>query len=212
MANLAMGDVIALIKALGGKKATQSGYFFNGKFYKDAQHTEEITPKEGMLYIDSGAHKLYVYDSGAYVPVAGGATTGASVFEGYGEMVESINAMSSAELQLGGNVYVFIENPLDPSIWNPDLWIARINSTSIPYTYTTDDALKADLLANKSIRVGYYTLAVLEGGADLANYYNKQQADATFKKSADMLEEATITLYEVGSNTPHTYKTYIEAQ
>lgn len=37
------------------------GYFYEGKFYKDPEHTEEIAPKEGNLYFDANSGLMYIY-------------------------------------------------------------------------------------------------------------------------------------------------------
>lgn len=47
------------------------GYYFNGQFYQDSEHTTLITPDTEKLYFDktSGAtNKLYTYNGSAYQP------------------------------------------------------------------------------------------------------------------------------------------------
>lgn len=178
------------------------GYFDGTNFYKDAEMTELITPKEGTLYLDKDGHKLYVYDSGVYIALVGGNSDGALVFEDIEEMVEAVNDMSKGALSRGQNIYL-----LDTGV--PDLWCAQIVGTSVPYTYTTDEAFVSDLQTNKKVQIGYHYIAQLESGADLSNYYNKQQADATFQKKADMLPEQTYSC-EMSDGTSKTLKLYAE--
>ena len=59
------------------------GYYYNDKFYADAQHTEEITAATGKIYIDLSTGysyrwggSEYVNVNAAYAPLASPALTG----------------------------------------------------------------------------------------------------------------------------------------
>lgn len=59
------------------------GYYYNDKFYADAQHTEEITAETGKIYIDlttgysyRWGGSEYVNVNAAYAPLASPALTG----------------------------------------------------------------------------------------------------------------------------------------
>lgn len=52
------------------------GYFFEGKWYKDKTHIEEIQPNENRIYIDSGI--LYYFDGSALQQISSGAIPTAS--------------------------------------------------------------------------------------------------------------------------------------
>lgn len=41
------------------------GYLYGGKFYKDAEHKEEIITKPDNIYVDSSSGDLYYYDTAA---------------------------------------------------------------------------------------------------------------------------------------------------
>lgn len=46
---------------------TDAGFLANGVMYKDGDHKEAITPREGSYYIDQTERKVYKYDGSAYV-------------------------------------------------------------------------------------------------------------------------------------------------
>lgn len=60
------------------------GYYYNGKFYEDNEHTVEIVGIEGFIYIDLPNDELYLYDttSSTFV-LAGGSGGASSIVQGY---------------------------------------------------------------------------------------------------------------------------------
>ena len=46
------------------------GYYYNGAFYSDAQHTTEITPETGKIYVDLSSEKTYRWSGSVYVEIA----------------------------------------------------------------------------------------------------------------------------------------------
>ena len=40
------------------------GYYFEDKFYSDAEHTDEIEALQDKLYVDLGKNDLYIYHGG----------------------------------------------------------------------------------------------------------------------------------------------------
>lgn len=46
------------------------GYLYNGKFYKEAAHTTEITGETGKIYVDLSTEKTYRYSGSAYVEIS----------------------------------------------------------------------------------------------------------------------------------------------
>ena len=52
----AMGDV-------------KEGYLYNGSFYYDAEHTQEITPAADMVYVDKSTNKTYRWSGTQYVVI-----------------------------------------------------------------------------------------------------------------------------------------------
>lgn len=51
----------------GDPTGVVAGYYYNGKFYEDDQHTIEISGLTGYIYINLTKHKLYLYDGSEYV-------------------------------------------------------------------------------------------------------------------------------------------------
>ena len=45
------------------------GYYYNGKFYTDSAHTEEITPETGKIYVDLDTNKTYRWSGTTYVEI-----------------------------------------------------------------------------------------------------------------------------------------------
>lgn len=171
-------DYLDYIARHGAKGSVKNAYFFNNKMWEDAAHTIEITPEEGKIYLAENQHKLYVYQEGAYIAISGSNQSGSAVFATYQSMVNYVNYIGREELSVGSNVYI-----LDVGI--PDLWVAVAETTSVEYNFVSNEQFLADLAESGHVKVGFYLIAQLESGADLANYYNKQQADARFLNKAD---------------------------
>lgn len=89
----------------------------------------------------------------------GGGEEGAKakVYDNYSAFVSEVNAMSGSDLQVGNSVYI-----VDTEV--ADLWVAKVESSSVQYTYTTDDALMGALTGNKdtTLQIGYYRFCRLE--------------------------------------------------
>lgn len=49
------------------------GYFYDEKFYEDAEHTIEIIPSIYYVYISMDNFKLYIYVNNKYEPICGSA-------------------------------------------------------------------------------------------------------------------------------------------
>ena len=64
---------------------TVEGYYYDGKFYEDAQHTTEITGETGKIYIDISSNKSYRWTGSVYTRIdecpAFGETQG-TIYEG----------------------------------------------------------------------------------------------------------------------------------
>lgn len=48
------------------------GYYYNGAFYSDSEHTEEITPETGKIYVDLTSEKAYRWSGSVYVEISQG--------------------------------------------------------------------------------------------------------------------------------------------
>lgn len=59
------------------------GYYFENKFYEDAEHTIEITAEKGKIYVDLTADpsKCYRWSGSTYVQIGGGGGGGSDHYE-----------------------------------------------------------------------------------------------------------------------------------
>lgn len=46
------------------------GYYYGGKFYTDSEHTQEITPETGKIYVDLDTNKTYRWSGSTYVEIS----------------------------------------------------------------------------------------------------------------------------------------------
>lgn len=49
------------------------GYMYQGRFYSDAQHTQEITGEEGKIYLDLATNTTYRWSGNSFIPITGQA-------------------------------------------------------------------------------------------------------------------------------------------
>ena len=49
------------------------GYMYQGRFYADAQHTQEITGEEGKIYLDLATNTTYRWSGNSFIPITGQA-------------------------------------------------------------------------------------------------------------------------------------------
>ena len=102
--------------------------------------------------------------------IAKGAQKGIS-YGDYETMITAFNALASSVYNVGQSVYII-------SLDVPDLWVSDIESGSVPYTYTTDEAFVSALQTDGYVQVGFYKLSALETGkVDLSDYYTQTQTD-----------------------------------
>lgn len=69
--------------------------------------------------------------------------------------ITALNGYNNTQLKVGDNVYI-VETGV------PDLWVAAVETNSVAYNYTTNDAFNDDLVENTLVQVGYYKFAYLE--------------------------------------------------
>lgn len=86
-------------------------------------------------------------------------------------MVTELNSLDSTVKTVGSNLLI-------QTLGVPDFWIFSIESTNVPYTYTTDEAFIEDVTTNGSVQVGYYKVSILESlKVDLTNYATLDDLD-----------------------------------
>ena len=86
-------------------------------------------------------------------------------------MVTELNSLDSTVKTVGSNLLI-------QTLGVPDFWIFSIESTNVPYTYTTDEDFIEDVTINGSVQVGYYKVSILESlKVDLTNYATLDDLD-----------------------------------
>jgi hypothetical protein len=61
----------------------KEGYLFEGKFYRDAEHTEEIEPQGDMIYIDLVTDKEYRWGGTIFAPISESLALGETASTAY---------------------------------------------------------------------------------------------------------------------------------
>lgn len=114
----------------------------------------------------------------------------AKAFASYQALVTDINDYAETELKTGWSIYIQTLNV-------PDLWVYSVEETSIPYTYTTDQAIINALDTTGYIQVGYFKLSKLETGkVNMDDYVLK-----TTKVNGETLDDdVVVTFSNLGGN------------
>lgn len=84
----------------------------------------------------------------------------AAGYENYEAMITALNAMSKTDMTVGWSLYIKTQGV-------PDWWVYSVEETSVPYTYTTDQALIDDAEATGDVQIGYFKLAVSESKVEI---------------------------------------------
>lgn len=122
----------------GGGKATE-GYYYDGAFYSDSEHTTAITPKKDQMYADitnasgGGYAPLYFYNGTAYV------LTG----DGTGSEVEANPTLSGGEAALTGlkvgNTKYAVPQGGSTHLYQHNIYIGDDNGQAAFYLITNSD-------------------------------------------------------------------------
>lgn len=81
----------------------------------------------------------------------------AKAYNNISAMVTALNAMGAEDLKIGNNLYI-------STLAVSDLWVRAVETTSVPYTYTTDEAFVTALTnaGESGLQIGYYRVLALE--------------------------------------------------
>lgn len=103
----------------------------------------------------------------------------------YPKMLAELYKLSSNEFHVGQNIMIV---QLDV----PDLWVSNVSTTFSNYTYTTDAAFIEGLKSKGGVKIGYYTLSLLETQkVDLTNYPTAAQIQALNTELNKKLNDGT---------------------
>ena len=111
-------------------------------------------------------------------------------YANYSSIITELNSASATAFKVGQSLYVQTQEV-------PDLWIISIESSSIPYTYTTDAAFVTATGASGGQQVGYYKLAQLETEkVDLADYVTDTEMNQAIGDATIAIEQGVATALE----------------
>ena len=118
----------------------------------------------------------------------------AVTFADYSSLITSLNSEASTKYKPGQSLYV-------QTLGIPDLWIMTVASSSVTYTYTTDDAFVTATGVSGGCQVGYYKIGQLE--SDYSNKMNKNNPVGTGSFSLNRKSGTTVGNHSValGYNT-----------
>ena len=95
----------------------------------------------------------------------------------------------------------------------PDFWVTSVENTSIPYTYTTDDALVTAIMT-APVQIGYYKLSILETRKiDLTDYVKDTRTIAGLNLKSDIAKVNLLTALNVADGadvTPGVFGTALD--
>lgn len=108
-------------------------------------------------------------------------------YDTYHEMITALNAMSATDINRGQDIMI-VQTGV------PDVWVAYVEETSVPYTYVDDETFVDELLTNGTVQVGYYKLGYLETQKiDLTEYVKIEQLN---EKQDKLIAGENITIDE----------------
>lgn len=107
----------------------------------------------------------------------------------YNNIEDLVNALNEEEL--GAFKIPFLLLVIDLEV--PDFWVAEVMETSVPYTYTTDEAL-IEAVKTEPLQIGYYKISISETAKiDLTNYVQKGFTIAGLNLEEDITKSALQT-------------------
>jgi hypothetical protein len=119
--------------------------------YEDLENKPSIPDAASMIATHNAAQDAH----NDIRQMALGASRGTS-FTNIQALVTALNAASVDAYRVGDNLYI---DTLEVS----DLWIAAVDSTNVPYTYTSDNDFGTAVAAGR-VQIGYFFVSRLEGG------------------------------------------------
>lgn len=147
---------------------TVEGYYYNSKFYEDAQHTTEITGEAGKIYIDISSNKSYRWTGSVYTRIdecpAFGETQG-TIYEGN---KGKANADEIAAIKDGTNIDSFadVETALAGKANASDLGAAAAKGFDASPTFgNTNNAVSSDGVANALVPITAELVELVDSGA-----------------------------------------------
>lgn len=112
------------------------GYYYNGNFYEDSSHTQQITPSTGIIYVDLSTDKTYRWGGSAYVEIS------QSTIHKYTETIIGDGATTSFLISHGLSTLDVIVSVYDTTT-NEDVMVdvVRNSTTGVYITFATAPAV-----------------------------------------------------------------------
>ena len=111
--------------------------------------TKDLTNGANFITVEEVDEKIERVES-----IAKGSNQ-AITYGDYQTMITAFNNLPKDTYNVGQNVMII-------TLGVPDLWVAFVEETSVPYTYTNDEVFTNELEAQGFIQVGHYKLGALE--------------------------------------------------
>lgn len=125
-----------------------------------------------------------------------GATKAFSV-ENYTALVTALSSAEKTAYRVGQTIFVGTEEV-------PDVWVYSVEDSSVSYTYTTDSALEASLVAG-TLQIGYFTLRQMETKTDLSDYATTDAVSEAIDALIDALVDGVMAVAEATYAESATY-------
>lgn len=102
------------------------GYYYNGAFYSDLSHTEEITGETGKIYVDLATGNTYRWSGTVYAQIGGG---GAKVVE------VQLTAQNETDLLTNGSVTIALSAADGADLIGSELNMIKLEGASLGDMY-----------------------------------------------------------------------------
>lgn len=154
----------------------KEGYLFEGKFYRDVEHTEEIEPQGDKIYIDLVTDKEYRWGGTIFAPISESLALGETASTAYAgdkgkrnaEDIERLKTGKQDTLVSGENVKTLNGESI---LGAGDIKISGGGAELIPITWTELVALRD---AGQLVVGGLYRLIDYEVNYSISNMMNSE--------------------------------------
>lgn len=150
------------------------GYYYNGQFYSDEAHQNQITPEEGKIYIDLSTNKTYRWGGSTYAQLDSGLALGETAGTAYEgskgkQNADNIEAIISGSQKVG-------------SATNAD------NATNATHAISADSATEADHATSADSAT---TAGTATNAGNVTTSINGHALTEIFEENGTTVKEAT---------------------
>ena len=183
----------------GSYDDVKEGYLYNGSFYYDAEHTQEITPASDMVYVDKSTNKTYRWSGTQYVVIGSDLALGETSSTAYrgdrGKVAYDFSqdpytsnpamngtASSGSSTKWAKGDHVHPSDTSREAVANKKTsWSSTVSDTNYPSEKLVKDSLdnKVDKVSGKGLSTNDYTTADKDKLAGISTGANKVQSSST---------------------------------